>query len=367
MSRHKTGSIVPTLPGVVAEVVATRRISTRVLFAGPESGIPVLFLHGNITSATWWEESMLSLPGAYLGIAPDQRGFGAADPDEKIDATRGMADLADDALALLDHLGLARVHLVGSSMGGSVAWRLLMGASERFATVTLVDPGSPYGFGGTKDAQGTPCFEDFSGSGGGLANPELFRAIEANDAGLDNVFSPRVILRSVVFKPPFIPAREDDLVAATLRTHIGPRDLPGDSVESPNWPFSAPGRWGMLNAASPKYAGDVEGLYGIEPKPPILWVRGSDDVAVSDATAYCPGVLGASGQIPGWPGAEVFPPQPMVGQTRAVLDAYRAAGGAYREVVIPDTGHVPFIEKPSEFDRVFHSHLEIAGSEKLSG
>jgi len=348
----------PTLPGVVAQTITSSRITTRVLFTGPETGTPVLFLHGNVTSATWWEEVMLSLPDTYRGIAPDQRGFGAADPAKKIDATRGMADLADDALALLDHLGLARAHPVGNSMGGSVVWRLLMKASERLSTVTLVNPGSPYGFGGTKDVQGTPCFEDFVGSGGGLTNPEFLRLVETSDDGLDNPFSPRAVLRMLVYKPPFIPAREDDLVAATLETHIGPEDQPGDSVASPNWPFKAPGRRGMVNAASPKYAGNVESLYAIEPKPPILWIRGSHDLAVSDTAASCPGVLGASGQIPGWPDAEVFPPQPMLGQTRAVLDRYRAAGGAYEEVVIEDTGHVPFIENLPEFNRIFHPHLE---------
>jgi len=348
---------IPTLPGVVARTITSSRIRTRVLFTGPETETPVLFLHGNVTSATWWEEVMLSLPGTYRGIAPDQRGFGAADPDKKIDATRGMADLADDALALLNHLSVARVHLVGNSMGGSVVWRLLMRACERFLTVTLVNPGSPYGFGGTKDVQGTPCCEDFAGSGGSLMNPEFLRLIEAGDDGLDNAFSPRAVLRMLVYKPPFIPAREDDLVTATLRTHISPEDLPGDSVESPNWPFVAPGRWGMTNAASSRYAGDVESLYRIEPKPPLLWIRGSHDLAVSDAAASCPGALGATGRLPGWPGAEVFPPQPMLGQTRAVLERYRAAGGAYEEVVIEDTGHVPFIEKLPEFNRIFHSHL----------
>lgn len=141
-----------------------------------------------------------------------------------------------------------------------------------------------------------------------MTNPELFRLIAADDDGLDNAFSPRALLRRLIYKPPFVPAREDDLVAATLQTHIGPRDQPGDSVESPSWPFKAPGRWGMLNAASSKYAGDPESLYGIEPKPPILWIRGSHDRAVSDTTAYCPGVLGATGRLPGWPGAEAFPP-----------------------------------------------------------
>lgn len=349
---------IPTLPGVVEKSIATTRISTRVLFSGPETGVPVLFLHGNVSSATWWEETMLSLPAAFRGIAPDQRGFGSADRDKKIDATRGMGDLADDALALLDHLGIDQAHLVGNSMGGSVAWRLLMEASSRFVTVTLINPGSPFGFGGTKDVKGTPCFEDFSGSGGGLTNPELLRLIEAGDDSLDYPFSPRAVLRMLVYKPPFVPAREDDLVAATLQTHVGPEDLPGDSVKSPNWPFVAPGRWGMANAASPKHAGDVERLCAIEPKPAVLWIRGSDDLAVSDAAASCPGALGAAGQIPGWPGTEIFPPQPMLGQTRTLLDKYRVAGGSYREVVIEDAGHVPFIEKLPEVNRVFHPHLE---------
>ena len=333
-------------------------MTTRVLFAGPETGTPVLFLHGNVTSATWWEEVMLSLPGAYRGIAPDQRGFGAADPQKKIDATQGMGDLADDALALIDELGIDKAHVVGNSIGGSVVWRLLTAAPERLLSVTLVSPGSPYGFGGTKDLKGTPCFDDFAGSGGGLTNPELLRLIEAGDSSLDNPFSPRAVLRMLVYKPPFVPAREDDLVAATLQTHIGPEDLPGDNVKSPNWPFVAPGRLGIANAASPKYAGDVGLLLSIEPKPRVLWVRGSHDLAVSDTAASCPGALGAAGQIPGWPGAEIFPPQPMLGQTRNLLDRYREAGGVYQEVVIEESGHVPFIEKLPEFNRVFHPHLE---------
>ena len=350
---------IPTLPDIVERTITTPRITTRVLFSGPETGAPILFLHGNVSSATWWEELMVSLPAEYRGIAPDQRGFGSADPTMKIDATRGMGDLVDDALALLDHLTINQVHVVGNSMGGSVVWRLLMTAPKRVLSVTLVNPGSPYGFGGTKDINGTPCFEDFAGSGGGLTNPELLRLIEAGDDSLDDPFSPRAVLRILVYKPPFIPAREDALVASALQTHIGPQDLPGDSVTSRNWPFVAPGSWGLANAASPKYAGDVDSLYKIEPKPPVLWVRGSDDLAVSDTAASCPGALGAGGAIPDWPGADVFPPQPMLGQTRAVLDRYQAGGGAYQEVVIADTGHVPFIENLPEFNRVFHRFLQM--------
>ena len=90
------------LSGVNARMVTTERLTTRVLFAGPEDGIPVLFIHGNFSSATWWEETLSTLPPGYRGIAPDQRGYGDADPSAKIDATRGMRDFVDDALALMD-------------------------------------------------------------------------------------------------------------------------------------------------------------------------------------------------------------------------------------------------------------------------
>jgi hypothetical protein len=128
-------------------------------------------------------------------------------------------------------------------------------------------------------------------------------------------------------------------------------------LKSPHWPFVAPGRWGLANAASPKYSGDVTELYRITPKPRILWVRGRHDLVVSETAASCPGALGAAGIIPDWPGPGVFPPQPMLSQTRAVLNKYAAVGGVYQEVVIEETGHVPFIEKLHEFNEAFHPYL----------
>jgi pimeloyl-ACP methyl ester carboxylesterase len=50
----------------------------------------------------------------------------------------------------------------------------------------------------------------------------------------------------------------------------------------------------------------------------------------------------------------------MLGQIRTVLDRYADRGGAYEEVVIDDSGHVPFIEKPEEFNSAFHAHLDNA-------
>ncbi len=348
---------IPTLPGIEARTVTTARLATRVLFAGPADGTPVLFLHGNNSSATWWEEVLASLPPGFHGIAPDLRGFGEADPDKKVDARRGAGDWADDAAALLEALEIDRAHVVGSSLGGCVVWRLLMDHPARFLSAVQVDPGSPYGFGGTRDAQGTPTWPDFAGSGGGLVNPAYVQRVQDGDSGLDSPASPRAVLRKAIVKPPFVAAREDELVLAMLATHLGPQDQPGDKVVSPNWPYVAPGAWGASNALSPKYMGEVGRLVGIAPKPFVLWLRGDNDLAVADHALSDPGYLGMLGLFPGWPGPEVYPPQPMVSQTRAVLDAYAAAGGAYQEVVIENAGHAPYLDNLPEFNRRLHAHL----------
>jgi pimeloyl-ACP methyl ester carboxylesterase len=158
-----------------------------------------------------------------------------------------------------------------------------------------------------------------------------------------------------------MPAREEDLLSSLLSEHVGPQEYPGDSVPSPHWPFAAPGKWGPANALAPIYAGDVSQLNHITPKPAVLWIRGADDQIVGDASLFDMGTLGAYGVIPGWPGADVYPSQPMVGQTRAVLEAYQAHGGSFREVVFAETGHTPFIERPQEFNAAFHAHLAANG------
>ena len=350
---------IPLLEGIAAHTVTTSRLSTRVLFAGPDDGIPVLFIHGNFSSATWWEETMAALPPQYRSIAPDQRGYGGADPAALIDATRGMGDFVDDSLALMDHLGHARFHLVGNSLGGLVVWWMMADAPERLLSVTLAGPGSPFGFGGTKDASGTPTTPDFAGSGGGLINPALIQSLLDGDRYTISDFSPRGVMRRLVWSGGQIPQREDALIDAMFRAHIGERQLPGDKEESPNWPFVRPGKWGATNAMSPKYVGNlVERILAAEPRVHALWTYGAVDLAVSNSAASDPGTWGPTGLLPGFPGSDAYPSQPMMDQIRKMLDDYSRHGGSYDEVAIECSGHVPFITHPAEFNRVFHAHLE---------
>jgi pimeloyl-ACP methyl ester carboxylesterase len=350
-------SDIPALPGISARRIATPRLTIHTRFSGPEDGFPVLFVHGNASSATFWEETMLALPEGLRGIAPDLRGYGGTD-DLPIDATRGCGDWVDDLCALADALELERFHAVGHSLGGAVLFSLLPAAGRRIASLTLVAPGSPYGFGGTRDLDGTPCYDDFAGSGGGIVNPEFIRLLSEGYRGDDRQAAPRVVMNSFYWKPPFRPAREEALLSGVLSERTGPERYPGDFVPSPNWPGVAPGRWGPINALSPKYLGDsVQRFIASGHKPPVLWVRGADDQIVADRSFFDFGTLGALGVVPGWPGDSVFPPQPMVGQTRAVLERYQAAGGRYAEHVLADCGHTPYLEHPQAFMALLRAHL----------
>ncbi len=98
-------------------------------------------------------------------------------------------------------------------MGGAISFSLVPAAGDAILSATLVNPGSPYGFGGTKDLDGTPCYADFAGSGGGVVNPEFPKLMAAGDRSSDNPqASPRVVMNSFYWKPPFKPAREEDLL-----------------------------------------------------------------------------------------------------------------------------------------------------------
>ena len=336
--------------------IKTPRLETRVLFSGPEDGVPVIFVHGNLSAATWWEETMLRLPAGFRAIAPDLRGYGLADPMAVVDATRGLGDFSDDLAALMDELGIASAHMVGHSLGGGVLWRCLPDHPGRVLSLTQVAPASPYGFGATAP-DGRPAYTDGAGSGGAAVNPEFAKLLAAGATGADSPLHPLSILNAYVWKPPFVPPRIAEILTSALAQHTGPKDYPGDAVASPNWPGAAAGKWGPINALAPVYQTDPLAFTRVTPKPPILWLRGADDTVVSDASLFDLGTLGSLGAVPGWPGAAVMPPQAMIAQTEAALSAYAPGGGTVARVGLQDCGHSPYLEQPGAFDRAFHAHL----------
>jgi pimeloyl-ACP methyl ester carboxylesterase len=103
---------------------------TRLHLAEYGAGAPLLMLHGFPQHWYAWHKVVALLPEGYRIICPDLRGFGWSET-----TPRGydMDALAQDALALLDALGLERVGLVGHDWGGQLGFRLCLRAPERFS------------------------------------------------------------------------------------------------------------------------------------------------------------------------------------------------------------------------------------------
>jgi pimeloyl-ACP methyl ester carboxylesterase len=336
--------------------VATDRLEMHLLQSGPEDGIPVVLVHGNLATGRFFEHLFERAPARYRLLAPDMRGFGET-ARVPIDATRGLRDWADDIAALLRALGIERPpHLAGWSTGAAAIAHVA--EQQPVASLTFIDPVSPYGFGATR-LDGTPHFADFAGSGGGTGNPEFVARLAAGDRSADGDLAPRNVMNSSYWRADHRepPEREELLLSEILKSVTGDDGYPGDSAPSEHWPGSAPGTRGILNALSPKYC-NWAGIVALEPKPPILWTHGAHDVVVADGSAWEMGALGQAGAIPGWPGEDVFPPQPMVSQLRAVLDRYAARGGRVEREWFEESGHFPPIDAAGRWSAVFFGFLE---------
>jgi pimeloyl-ACP methyl ester carboxylesterase len=347
-------------PGVRSKTAETDRLRMQYIESGPTDGIPVLMIHGNLSTGRFYEHLMPGAPDGYRLIAPDMRGFG--DTERKpIDGTRGVRDWADDTFSLVRALGITRpVHLVGWSTGGAAIANYA--ADRPVASLTFVDPVSPYGFGGVK-LDGTPCFSDYAGSGGGTGSIEFMNRIAEKDTSSDSPFSPRNVINTSYWAPSHHEPkeREDMLVDEVLKSVTGDDGYPGDSTPSANWPTIAPGTRGILNALSPKYC-NWSDIVDIDPKPPVLWTHGTADIVVADASAWEMGTLGKMGAVPGWPGEDVFPPQPMVTQIRNVLEKYRHNGGQVQVEMFEGSGHGPLFDAAERWSKVFFTF--VASAEK---
>jgi len=320
----------------------------------------VLFVHGNLCSSDVWINVFKHVPEEFDIIAPDLRSFGRSGR-ALIDATRGLRGYSDDLIELIGKFDYSAYYLIGHSMGGGIVLQMLLDKPEKFGGIMLVDPVSPYGFGGTKDEYGTPCYDDYAGSGAGLVaryNPDFVKMLKMKHRGTDHPSAPANALKAY-FAEDFDISNElrERILDTFFMAEVGDEYYPGNYVESGNWPYVAPGEKGVLNAFSPKYL-DLSIVVEVEPKPPILWIHGEKDQVISNMSLLDPAVLGLLGSIPDYPGEDVFPPQPMIDQIRRILEVYKEKGGNVEIKFIEGAGHTPFLEKPKIFKKIFLKFLE---------
>ena len=120
-------------------------VTLHVQLGGPESGEPILFLHGFPESHRTWRAILPDLARDFRVIAPDQRGFGASDKPEEVDAYKADR-IVEDIVALADALGHDRFTLVGHDWGGAVAWLAALRHPDRIGRLIIANAPHPLVF-----------------------------------------------------------------------------------------------------------------------------------------------------------------------------------------------------------------------------
>ena len=107
----------------------------RIHYERKGAGMPVILLHAGVADARMWRAQIDAFSRQFDAIAPDMRGFGgSALPPQRWSRV-------EDLLGLVDMLRLKPAHLVGCSMGGSLAIDFAIEHGERISKLVLVAPG----------------------------------------------------------------------------------------------------------------------------------------------------------------------------------------------------------------------------------
>jgi pimeloyl-ACP methyl ester carboxylesterase len=268
--------------------------------AQPNGGIVVL-LHGRNFPSSYWAPVIRTLTDAgYRVVVPDQIGFGKS---SKPPADLHFDTLARNTIALLDHLQIAKADIVAHSLGGMLGVRIARAFPDRVAHLLLTAPI-------------------------GLEDYRLYVPPTPTEKILEN---------------------EDKLTADGYRKQLETNyslKLPPDQVtpfidarfnikggaEYPRWLRA------FVNSAQLIYREPVVHEIPLITHP-TLFIMGADDH-----------------NAPGKPNApEAL--RPKMGQNAELAKALAAKMPNARAEVIPDTGHLAFLEAPQKFNELLLAFL----------
>jgi pimeloyl-ACP methyl ester carboxylesterase len=109
-------------------------------------GRPVLLLHGFPDSGACWRHQVPALVDAgFQVIVPDLRGFGASDAPDGVELY-SILHAVGDLVAVLDHLGVDRPHVVGHDFGAATAWAMAAFLPDRVDHLVALSVGQASAF-----------------------------------------------------------------------------------------------------------------------------------------------------------------------------------------------------------------------------
>ena len=101
---------------------------------GRSGATPVLMIQGLGADKHGWDMQRFPMALQYRVIALDNRGAGRSD---KPFGTYSLEQMADDAIAVLDQVGVEKAHIVGASMGGAITQIIGLKYPDRVMSLTL--------------------------------------------------------------------------------------------------------------------------------------------------------------------------------------------------------------------------------------
>ena len=116
--------------------IAANGIDVAYRFDGPEDGPVVMMSHSLMCDHRMWDDQVGPLAGRYRVLRYDTRGHGDSGSTPP---PYTIGELAGDAIALLDALGLPRAHFVGLSLGGMIGQYLGAHHGDRLDSLALCD------------------------------------------------------------------------------------------------------------------------------------------------------------------------------------------------------------------------------------
>ena len=173
--------------------ITANGIAMNYTLEGPASAPVVTMSHSLAADLSMWNPQMSALTARYRVLRYDTRGHGGTDAPA---SAYTLAQLADDARALLGALGIGRTHWIGLSMGGMIGQTLALSSPGLFASLSLCDTSSRI------PAEARPLWGD--------------RIKTAETQGMEPLVEPTI---GRWFTAPFVAGRKDvvDTVRAMIR------------------------------------------------------------------------------------------------------------------------------------------------------
>jgi pimeloyl-ACP methyl ester carboxylesterase len=261
--------------------------------AGAPNGMTVVLMHGKAFGGYYFHNVIEALTGAgYRVVVPDQIGWGKS---PKPDIHYSFQLLAANTAALLDHLGVARVAVLGHSTGGMTAARFTLMHPDRVTHLVLEDP-----LGLADYRTGIP--------------PQSEETLYQHELHWTDPATIRGYVKGYFVHPD--PKVWEPLADVLVRVTLSP--------DYPRWARAAALTFQMIYQQPVRYEYHLIA-------PPVLLVVGAEDHVVPLGQYATAAELARLGDFTGL-------------SESAAHDIPRA-----QRVVIPECGHIPHLEHPAKF------------------